>query len=67
MVHDLEDWEGYMIQVLKTLRSADRANWHHRMVARVGAHGYFEATQGTNLIRPLIQSTTTLPMTPCQL
>ncbi len=39
VVHDLEDWEGYMIQVLKTLRSADKANWHHRMVARVGAHG----------------------------
>lgn len=35
-VQDLEDWEGYMIQVLKTLRSADKANWHHRMVARVG-------------------------------
>ena len=37
-VHDLEDWEGYMIQVLKTLRYADKSNWHHRMVARVGLH-----------------------------
>lgn len=34
-VQDLEDWEGYLLRVLKSLRSADKANWHHRMVARV--------------------------------
>lgn len=34
-VQDLEDWEGYLIHVLKALRSADKANWHHRMVVRV--------------------------------
>lgn len=35
VVQDLEDWEGYILHVLKVLRSADKANWHHRMVARV--------------------------------
>lgn len=35
MVQDLEDWEGCILHVLKVLRSADKANWHHRMVARV--------------------------------
>lgn len=34
-VQDLEDWEGYLLRLLKSLRSADKANWHHRMVARV--------------------------------
>lgn len=32
---DLEDWEVYIIHVLKALRSADKSIWHHRMVARV--------------------------------
>lgn len=32
---DLEDWEEYIIHVLKALRSADKSIWHHRMVARV--------------------------------
>ena len=32
-----EDWAGYILQVIKALRSADKANWHHRMVARVGS------------------------------
>lgn len=34
-VQDVEMWEGYIIRVLRSLRSADKANWHHRMVARV--------------------------------
>ncbi|KAL8688457.1 MAG: hypothetical protein Q9218_005638 [Villophora microphyllina] len=33
-VQDLDDWEGYILHVLKVLRSADKANWHHRMVLR---------------------------------
>ncbi|KAL9588355.1 MAG: hypothetical protein Q9203_002833 [Teloschistes exilis] len=33
-VQDLDDWESYILQVLKVLRSADKANWHHRMVLR---------------------------------
>ncbi|KAL9600690.1 MAG: hypothetical protein Q9219_003020 [cf. Caloplaca sp. 3 TL-2023] len=33
-VQDFDDWEGYILQVLKKLRGADRSNWHHRMVLR---------------------------------
>ncbi|KAL8968608.1 MAG: hypothetical protein Q9183_002384 [Haloplaca sp. 2 TL-2023] len=33
-VQDFDDWEGYILQVLKALRSADKANWYHRMVVR---------------------------------
>ena len=29
------NWNGYVWQILKALRAADKANWHHRMVARV--------------------------------
>lgn len=34
-MQDLDDWEGYILSVLKVLRGADKANWHHRMVLRV--------------------------------
>lgn len=34
-IQEQEDWEGYIISILKSLRAADKANWHHRMVARV--------------------------------
>lgn len=34
---DPEGWDGYVIQILKNLRSADKAGWHHRMTARVGS------------------------------
>lgn len=34
-IQDPIDWEGYVLQVLKALRSADKSNWHHRMVLRV--------------------------------
>ena len=33
-VHDSDEWVDYMQEVLRALRSADRSNWHHRMVAR---------------------------------
>jgi hypothetical protein len=32
---DSEGWDEYVIQILKNLRSADKAGWHHRMTARV--------------------------------
>ena len=35
-IQDGDNWESYILQVIKALRSADKANWHHRMVARVG-------------------------------
>jgi tetratricopeptide (TPR) repeat protein len=29
-----EDWERYILAVLKSLRSADKSSWHHRIIAR---------------------------------
>ncbi|MCJ1384354.1 Histone transcription regulator 3 [Xylographa soralifera] len=40
-VQDTDDWEGYILSVLKSLRAADKANWHHRMVARA-AHVIYD-------------------------
>ena len=33
-LNDPEDWTAFVLSVLKTLRAADKQNWHHRMVAR---------------------------------
>ncbi|KAF2814539.1 uncharacterized protein BDZ99DRAFT_471954 [Mytilinidion resinicola] len=38
---DLDEWEHYILQVLKALRSADKAGWHHRMTARA-AHVIYD-------------------------
>ena len=37
---DVEGWNGYVVEVLKTLRAADKSNWHHRMVARAARFAY---------------------------
>jgi hypothetical protein len=29
------NWNDYILQILKQLKSADKANWHHRLAARV--------------------------------
>ncbi|KAH8732505.1 hypothetical protein GQ44DRAFT_697743, partial [Phaeosphaeriaceae sp. PMI808] len=29
-----DDWERYILLVLKALRSADKSSWHHRIIAR---------------------------------
>ncbi|KAL8933710.1 MAG: hypothetical protein Q9216_006240 [Gyalolechia sp. 2 TL-2023] len=42
-VQDFDDWEGYILQVLKVLRSADKSNWHHRMVLRSARTIYEES------------------------
>ncbi|KAL8712892.1 MAG: hypothetical protein Q9225_006871 [Loekoesia sp. 1 TL-2023] len=42
-VQDFDDWEGYILQVLKVLRSADKLNWHHRMVLRSARTIYEES------------------------
>jgi len=39
-VEEQDDWEMYISQVLKALRSADKSNWHHRMLARVRTVSY---------------------------
>ncbi len=44
-VQDPEDWASYILQVIKALRFADKANWHHRMVARVG-FSFRDTTRG---------------------
>lgn len=40
-VEDPDAWEGFIISVLNKLRAADKANWHHRMVARA-AHVIYD-------------------------
>ena len=46
----------YILHVLKALRSADKATWHHRMVARVNS---FLSVLGTTFL-PYIQAAHTL-------
>ncbi|OCK79281.1 hypothetical protein K432DRAFT_330482 [Lepidopterella palustris CBS 459.81] len=38
---DLDRWEGYILDVLKSLRAADKSGWHHRMTAR-SAHVIYD-------------------------
>lgn len=38
---DPDDWERYVLQLLKALRAVDKANWHHRMTARA-AHVLYD-------------------------
>ncbi|KAL0265189.1 Histone transcription regulator 3 [Diplodia seriata] len=35
-----DEWDDYVLKVLKMLRSADKSNWHHRMTARA-AHIHY--------------------------
>ncbi|KAI4176796.1 MAG: hypothetical protein LQ346_007796 [Caloplaca aetnensis] len=42
-VQDVDDWEGYILSVLKVLRGADKANWHHRMALRSARTIYEES------------------------
>lgn len=42
-VEESEEWDMYISQVLKALRSADKANWHHRMAARAAHIIYDES------------------------
>ncbi|KAF2280088.1 uncharacterized protein EI97DRAFT_498356 [Westerdykella ornata] len=38
---DPDDWERYILAVLKALRNADKSSWHHRMIART-SHVLYE-------------------------
>lgn len=31
---NLEEWESYILAVIKALRTADKSSWHHRIIAR---------------------------------
>ncbi|KAI9783556.1 MAG: Histone transcription regulator 3 [Geoglossum umbratile] len=41
---ELDTWEPYILQILKKLRSADKANWHHRMIDRAAHINYDESS-----------------------
>ncbi|KAF2445027.1 hypothetical protein P171DRAFT_387720 [Karstenula rhodostoma CBS 690.94] len=36
-----DEWEGYILKVLKSLRNADKSSWHHRIIARA-AHVIYD-------------------------
>lgn len=36
-----DEWEGYILAVLKALRNADKSSWHHRIIARA-AHVIYD-------------------------
>ncbi|KAF1812977.1 hypothetical protein P152DRAFT_458151 [Eremomyces bilateralis CBS 781.70] len=38
---EMDDWEPYVLGVLKALRSADKSGWHHRMTLRA-AHVIYD-------------------------
>ena len=40
-IDDRDEWETYILSVLKSLRNADKSNWHHRFVARA-AHVLYD-------------------------
>lgn len=39
-----DDWERYVIAVLKALRAADKSSWHHRIIARAAHVIYDDST-----------------------
>jgi hypothetical protein len=41
-----EDWERYILAVLKSLRSADKSSWHHRIISR-SAHIIYDEGKDT--------------------
>ncbi|ORY10417.1 hypothetical protein BCR34DRAFT_515174 [Clohesyomyces aquaticus] len=41
-----DDWERYILAVLKALRGADKSGWHHRMTARA-AHVIYDDSNDT--------------------
>lgn len=36
-INNLEEWEPFILESLRHLRSADKQHWHHRMIARVAS------------------------------
>ena len=60
-VDDIGHWKQYILGVLKALRTADKANWHHRIIARVSTQSLLPATS-TDPTSPLTSCTTKCPM-----
>jgi len=44
VVSDQEEWEPFILEILRHLRSADKPHWQHRMIARVASIIYDENT-----------------------
>ncbi|KAK4553613.1 Histone transcription regulator 3 [Recurvomyces mirabilis] len=42
----LQEWPGHMLAILKSLRNADKSNWHHRMIARAAHIVYQHPPEG---------------------
>ncbi|KAF2672690.1 hypothetical protein BT63DRAFT_382587 [Microthyrium microscopicum] len=40
---NMDGWEGYILAILKNLRNADKAGWHHRMTVRA-SHIIYEGS-----------------------
>jgi hypothetical protein len=41
-VRDQEEWESFILELLRVLRAADKQHWQHRMIARVASIVYDE-------------------------
>ena len=42
--YDQDSWEPFVLRLLNVLRTADKANWHHRMTARA-AHVIYDGSE----------------------
>ncbi|GAB7339489.1 hypothetical protein MBLNU457_6110t1 [Dothideomycetes sp. NU457] len=49
-VSEFDEWESYILSLLKNLRTADKSNWHHRMIARAARIIYGDGTEFTSAI-----------------
>jgi len=45
---EVDNWDEYVLQILKALRKADEANWHHRMILRA-AHVIYDECQENDM------------------
>ncbi|KAI9844033.1 MAG: Histone transcription regulator 3 [Sclerophora amabilis] len=43
-----DEWDAYVLNILKSLRVADKANWHHRMIARAAYIHYDGSSDETH-------------------
>ncbi|KAL4921920.1 hypothetical protein BDW62DRAFT_98682 [Aspergillus aurantiobrunneus] len=48
---DIGSWKKYILEVLKNLKSADKANWHHRMAVRAAHIVYDDDKDATAAAR----------------
>ncbi len=46
-------WKKYILEVIKNLKNADKANWHHRMAVRVSRTFGFPHSLNSFYVRKL--------------